>query len=181
MSITGSIPARSLSVAMTFAAGFAALSATPAAAQDAARRPVIGITVGATQFDLAGTGTEAFGAVRVQVPLTRVFILEPGVGTFSYRPYDLPAAPRHRLWFPELQVQAQVRLGSVRPYLGAGGGAALIRVDGRTEIEETLSAAAGLRVDLPAGFSAGGELRVRAVNPWTGTTADWGLSLGRRL
>jgi hypothetical protein len=47
--------------------------------------------------------------------------------------------------------------------------------------DATLSAAGGARVRLPGGWGLGGELRIRAVEPFIGTTADWGLSLIRRF
>jgi hypothetical protein len=91
------------------------------------------------------------------------------------------SAEMHGLWFPEVRVQAEARFGTVRPYLGAGGGPAVESLLGERGTDPTLSAAGGARIDLPGSWGLEGELRIRAIDPWTGTTADWGFSVIRRL
>lgn len=155
-----------------------AIVAAPAEAQPD-RRPSASLTAGLTQFDLSGTGTRSFVAVRAQLPVLRHFIAEPGIGFMSYRLHGLPGRHRVSVWLPEVQLQAELPLGGVRPYLGAGAGLALQRVSGESVTDATLSVAGGARVGLSAGWSAGGELRIRAIDPFHGTTADWGLSVIR--
>jgi hypothetical protein len=64
---------------------------------------------------------------------------------------------------------------------GLGAGSALVSTEGQRTTELTFSTVVGVRVALGGGWGLGGELRVRAVDPWTATTADFGLSISRRL
>jgi hypothetical protein len=149
-------------------------------AQDG-RRPAFAIVGGAVQYDLAGTGTRGFGGVRAQVPVMRHFVVEPGVTYMNYRLQGILQGPRVAMWFPEVQLQAELPLATVRPYLGVGAGIALTSVLDEREVDATASVAGGARVALPGGWGIGGELRVRAVDPFAGTTAEWGVVLSRRL
>lgn len=55
--------------------------------------------------------------------------------------------------------------------MGAGAGLAA-DLDGPGSTDLTLFAALGGSVRAAAGWEILGELRVRSVDPWTGTTAD---------
>jgi hypothetical protein len=151
------------------------------AGQDDTRRPAVAIIGGAVQYDLAGTGTRRFAGVRAQVPLLRPLLIEPGVTYMNYRIQGHLRGPRVAMWFPEVQLQAELPLAMVRPYLGVGAGIAVASLLDEREVEATASVAGGARVALPGGWGVGGELRVRAVDPFTGTTAEWGVFLSRRL
>jgi hypothetical protein len=157
------------------------IAAAPVAGQREARGMMATLQGGAMQYDLAGTGTRAFGAARLQVPVLRHFTVEPGVAYMNYRLQGLRQAPRIHAWFPEVQVQAELPLGGVAPYIGAGGGVAVESMLGERDAVGTASVAGGVRLNIAEGWRAGAELRVRAVDPFHGTTADWGLSLSRRL
>jgi hypothetical protein len=163
------------------AAAVLAAAAVPVDGQSPVRRPGVAVTGGISQYDLSGTGTRKFAAMRVQVPVLSHLVIEPGLGFMDYRIQGQRPAPRARLWFPEVQVQAEAQLGPVRPYLGAGGGLAVESLLGERGTEPTLSAAGGARIDLPGNWGLEGELRIRAIDPWTGTTADWGISVITRL
>lgn len=148
----------------------------PAAAQQPER--ALMVIAGPSQYDLGGTGTAPFGAVRLALPLGRTFVFEPGL---TYLSYTSQFDPRIHHILPEAQLQAQLPGETFRPYLGAGLGASLAVSEGDEVMDLTLSGAAGVRVLLGSGWMLGGELRVRVIDPWTGTTADWGFGLGRRL
>jgi hypothetical protein len=75
--------------------------------------------------------------------------------------------------------QLQVPRGSLRPYLGAGAGIAFTKEGDTTFTDFTLAGAGGLRIVASSAWSFRGELRIRAVDPWTGTTADWGFGITR--
>jgi hypothetical protein len=141
-------------------------------------RPSVSLTAGISEYDLSGTGDTLFVALRAQFPLNSFLLVEPGLG---YMKYVTQGGDARTHWFPEVQLQAELSIRRVRPYLGAGIGASYVSQDGQNETELTLSGAGGVRVDVGAGWGAGGELRVRAVDPWTGTTADFGLAVRRRL
>jgi hypothetical protein len=77
-------------------------------------------------------------------------------------------------------VQGELVLGSFRPFIGGGAGGALT-LSGTGETAATLHAVGGLRVDLNEDWGLLGELRVRAVHPWTGNTADFMFGVSREL
>src|SRR5918992_1360822 len=76
------------------------------------------------------------------LPLTGWLVIEPG---FGYMKYPSQGGSRTSLWFPEVQLQAELPLRAVRPYLGIGAGAALISAEGQRATELTFSSAAGVR------------------------------------
>jgi hypothetical protein len=135
-----------------------------------------GVVGGAAQYDLSGTGTVPFGGLRVDVvpERARYLVLEAGIHTLRY---ETQAADFHRLWFPEGSVQLQLPGRVARPYLGLGAG----HTFGSEGSAPTLSASVGSRFRVAGSWSLRTELRVRSVDPWVGTTADWGLGLSRTL
>ncbi len=85
----------------------------PATAQGSGRG-YVSVLVGPSPYDLAGTGTGlAVNAGLAWRPLARVLVIEPGIGFFNYRPQL--AADRVGFLMPEISVQAEARLGAVRP------------------------------------------------------------------
>lgn len=166
-----------------FTAAAAALLVVPsfATAQAARTAPAVGVTAGILEFDLAGTGTRMFVGARAQIPLTPLLLLEPGATYMSYRERGLAQATRHHIWFPEAQIQAQMAMGALRPYLGIGAGVALESVEGQRFTEVTLSAALGARLPIAERLQLGAEVRLRGVDPFTGSTSEFGLSAGWRL
>lgn len=168
-------------VPMIAAAGFLLAAApAPIGAQDpvsALTEPVPALTLlgGVSQYDLSGTGTTPFFAARVDVPLGRVVVLEPGI---TYLPYEEQFGVRTHHLLPEVQLQVQRPGDRFRPYLGVGVGFSRALRPGLDESELTASVAAGTRVLTLSGWLVRGELRVRAIDPWTGTTADWSLGVG---
>jgi hypothetical protein len=142
-----------------------------------ARRPAIAFLGGPSSYDLAGTGTAGFGAVRFDLPSGRALVFEPGLTVFRY---STSAGERITYLLPELGVQVQVPGGPVRPYVGGGLGFSEF-LSGRGQSDLTLHAAAGLRADVGAGWGLRGEVRVRSIDPFAGSTADFGVGLSRRL
>jgi hypothetical protein len=128
---------------MFLAAAALLLVPSIATAQAAGAAPSFGVTAGVLEFDLAGTGTRRFVGARAQIPLTALLLLKPGLIYMNHRERGLANAPRHHLWYPEAQIQAQVAVGALRPYLGIGAGVAVESVEGQRFTEATLSAALG--------------------------------------
>lgn len=147
--------------------------AAPAAAQS-----LLTVTAGPSQYDLSGTGTAPFAAIRAMLPFHAALSVEPSLGWMSY---DTQSDARSTLWFPEAQLVAHPWTGLVRPYVGAGAGLGFVSGPGDDEIETTLSVALGALFDLNDTWGVRGELRMRAIDPWVGTTADWGLGVTRRF
>lgn len=145
----------------------------PATAQGL-ERGYVSVLVGPSPYDLAGTGTGlAVNAGLAWRPLARVLVIEPGVGFFTYRPQL--AADRVGFLMPEISVQAEARLGAVRPYVGGGTGAAWRISGGSSRWDWTLHALAGLRVDLTPDWGLRGEMRLRSIDPWAANTVDLGV------
>jgi len=155
----------------------------PAIAQDGDRGSAA-VLGGVSQYDLSGTGTSAVVSLRGTTALERPLLLE---GALAYLPYTSQGSSRVHHVLPEVQAQLQWVRDGIRPYLGAGVGASFARWEaddfgdgGRTETDLTVSGAGGVRWPLGPAWAIQGELRIRAIDPWTGTTADWGLgTVGR--
>jgi hypothetical protein len=121
-------------------------------------------------------------AARVERTLGRVGILEGSL---------LVARPSQQFGdtttyvIPEVQAQAQLPLGRVAPYLGAGIGVARdFRKDvhGGTRTDVTLSAAGGLRAWVTQRFGARAELRVRGIGTrFQGSAAEFTVGAALRL
>lgn len=154
---------------------------TIAAAQDATRDPfgpALYLGGGASSYDLSGTGTAPVGSLLFAVPVSRMFVVEPAVG---YLTYDAQVGVRVHHVTPEIQLQVQRPGERVRPYLGVGVGLSWGIVEGEDATDGTLSGAAGVRVRAGSAWILRGELRVRAIDPWVGTTADWTVGAGYRF
>ena len=165
-----------LGIALTVVAVIGARTLESACAQQSSRLDV-GIAAGPTPYDLSGTGTALGAGIRAPWQVQAWLIIEPGVGFLSY---ESQFADRTSYLFPELSVQGQFRLGRARPFLGGGVGGALV-VQGEGETVETLHAVVGSRIDVSPDWVISGEIRVRAVQPWTGNTADFLVGVSRRI
>jgi hypothetical protein len=140
-------------------------------------RLALGIAAGPSPYDLAGTGTgTAAGGFLAWRP-ARGLVVEPGLTVFSYRSqFD----ERTNLVFPELSIQGELVLGRFRPFLGGGAGGAFA-LSGVPSTTVTLHAVGGARLDLSETWGLLGEMRIRAVHPWTGNTVDLLFGVSRAL
>ena len=156
------------------------MSITAASAQAQQRPPLrfaIGAVAGATQYDLSGTGTTAIVGLRAEHELRRWLVGEVALGFFRITPqFD---GSKLSYTIPEAQLQLQLPLGIVRPYLGAGGG--WVMASGQTT--GTVSGSLGTRVLVPGtGLDARAELRVRGIgSSFSGATAEWTVGLAYRF
>jgi hypothetical protein len=160
-----------------------AISTHAFAQEDANRlRPSVSLSYGLFQFDLSGTGDSRMWAARVEKPLNRFLLAEGGV---------LFARPGQQFGdtttfvVPEVQLQGQLPLGPVAPYIGGGLGMAFdLRDDqaGGTQSDVTLSVAGGLRAWFTQVLGARAELRVRGIGSrFTGSAAEWTLGAALRF
>lgn len=147
----------------------------------AQRLPEISAAVGGMQFDGSGTDRASIFALRAAVPLVSSWLL--GDASFSFAsPNETFNNMRAKIGVTEAQMQLQLPLGPVRPYLGAGAGWIhyFDNAAARSTTFPTRSAAAGLRVGFARHFGARAELRLRdwkGQRPGTGSTtggsAEW--------
>ena len=129
---------------------------------------------GPSPYDLSGTGTGFAAALEFNWRPTPGLVIEPGMTYFTYQSQF--SQQIHYL-MNELSVQGELPLGRVRPFLGGGAGFAQV-IEENEEVVATLHAVVGLRVDLSRSWAVRGEMRARAIRPWTGNTLDilFGLS-----
>lgn len=169
---------RGRTLALLAAAAAALSTASPVAGQET-MDALAGLVGGAFQYDLDGTGTVPFGGIRLTLPMHRWVLLEPAL---TYAAYENDAGANIPLLIPEAQVQGRWTLGRVDPFVGVGlGGVFDLREDrgGKDLVVSTLSAAAGARARLGRGWSARAELRVRGVDDFAGSAAEWTLGIAR--
>jgi hypothetical protein len=166
-------PRPSILLAAVLLAGSASVHV--ASAQQGPRpRFGIGLVAGPAQFDMSGTGTTAFGALRADQELTSWLVLEQSLGVL--RP-DEQTLTRRTYLMPELQLQTQATFGNVRPYLGLGVGY-LHAISGDSRNYGVASGSVGARTALSPSLDLRSELRVTGQ---AATLAQWTLGVSRRF
>ena len=155
----------------------AALMAFPGAGDARAQEippPAVALTLGLSQYDLSGTGTESTIALRIDLPMSDYLYAEPG---FAYMQYRTDGGESIRHLTAEVQLQGSYPFGRWRPYLGAGAGGFfdLRKQRGGAEfVEPTVSGAGGVRVAVVSDLGARAELRVRGIGRhFGGSAAEW--------
>jgi hypothetical protein len=116
---------------------------------------------GPAEYDLSGTGWSWSVAARLDLPLGRLLLLEPGIGFFTYNSqFD----SRTSYLFPEVSLQLQYPGSSVRPYVGVGAGGAFVLEGGPgSSTEPTVHAALGLRLGVNERWGLRTEARFRNI------------------
>ncbi len=136
------------------------------------------LTVGASAYDLSGTGTGSQAGARVGVPLTRSWAVEAG-GT--YFQYESQSADNIHALLPELSARATADLGGARVFGVAGAGLGWFDMEDRNETDLTLHVGLGLDVPVRPAWGIRAEARLRSVDPWTGSMLDFGVGLRTTL
>ena len=136
----------------------------------------IGFRLGASPYDLDGTGTGFVLGPQADYALHKAFVGELAIILFDhYTTVDfggvVRATNRTRLLLPELSLQAQATMGPFQPYLFAGGGVAL-RLNGSVAGGNTLHAGIGTRLGVGEETMLRFEVRSRALRHSAGETLD---------
>ena len=132
----------------------------------------------AINYDLSGVGNAPGLAVRTTRDLSPHVVLEFR-GMFA-RP-DQQFGPS-TLFVPEAQIQYRWNVARWSPFVGVGGGAALVKSPLVSDWDGTISFSGGTTVRLTNELGLIGEMRLRGVEyRFTGTVAEWGLGLAWRL
>lgn len=135
--------------------------AAPLAAQPLS--PTLWLEAGSSEFDLSGTGTASVLNARADLEFGRFLVTEAGLGymraeqTYSDVSYAIT----------DIELQAQLPLGRVRPYLGVGVGQLLVLDETQRPLPDgvpyaspdgynasLLTASAGARIGLRGPVSA---------------------------
>lgn len=160
------------------AASAVLLLARASADAGAQERTALTVSGGPAPYDLSGTGTAWVVGAEVSRALAgRMLWVEAGTRLFSYQSQGESTITH---LFPEAGLRLQLPVGPIRPYVGAGAGASAV-VQGPGETELTLHALLGLRIAANPNWHLRPEMRVRSVDPWTGTVADFSLGVGYRF
>lgn len=151
-------------------------------ATDANRGMRLAVGGGISHFDLSGVGTAPAVFARAEVPLGRIFLIEPGV---TYLRPDQQFGFRSNFVVGEVQFQAQAPFGQLAPYIGAGVGRALDlreKENGGSIGRLSLSGALGLRFQAASRVALRSELRGHAFGrEFTASMAIWSLGIAWRL
>lgn len=123
--------------------------------------PALFVGVGAFDYSLREDGRSAMFAARLERDITTRLIGEGGV---LYTRVGSPGSRDATNYLvPELQLQAQFRMGRLAPYIGVGGGVALDFRPDSMHTNGTASASIGFRAWLSELAALRSEFRVRAV------------------
>jgi hypothetical protein len=146
-----------------------------AESQRRAPGPEWSLLIGPARYDLTSSGTGFAGQAGLAFrPVRRVLLLEPSLGYLTYRNrFGL----RDHWFFPELSIQAEVRLGMLRPFVGGGAGAGVASLVGSDRWHGALHGVTGVRLHLGRDWGGRAEVRIRAVPPWSGHTTDFGFGV----
>ena len=153
----------------------AALALFPLAARAQLPIPSLSVMGGISQYDLSGTGTTPFAAVRLTVPILFA-VAEGSLGIM--RPDE--GSGTHTYIIPEAQLQWELFPLVVKPYVGIGAGMFQTITGPGTHMSQfTGSASAGIRVGVPViGAGLRAELRVRGIGSgFGGSAAEWTAGL----
>jgi hypothetical protein len=160
------------------------------AAQEAEVIPPPTVTVVGGWFDrdqFHGEGPSSVGGLRVRFPLGRYVLLEPGVSYTSFRPDTLgvPGASSAdlQLLFLDFQIQLQLPVSRLRPYVGIGAGGAIDFRDERGSdpfLISSISASLGLALELGSRFDVLGEGRIRTLDDFDRTALVGVVGIGWR-
>jgi hypothetical protein len=154
-----------------------AAAASPALAQDKSRGDIAVSAVG-MEYDLSGVGTAPGLAIRATRDLTPHVVLEFR-GLFAKPEQQFGPST---LFVPEAQIQYRWNIARLSPFVGVGGGAALVTSALASDWDPTISFSGGTGVRLTDQLGLLGEVRLRGVKyRFTGSIAEWGLGLAWRL
>lgn len=148
-------------------------------------RPVISVSGGPTPHvfnrsfrapDDIGTseGTGFVGALRFDLYVSRVTIIEPAVGLYFYRPAD---GGERQIMLLDCGVHAGWPRGAVRPFAGVGVGTA---TPAEGAVLVSAHAVSGVRFGIGGPWSGRAELRWRTIQ-YLGTAREYTIGLGLRL
>ena len=147
-----------------------ALAACPLRAQE------LGVSAGYASYDLVGVGNTWTASLAFGHALRGPWAVSAGASVLRYG----SGADERTLVMPETGVSASVPVRSLALVVSAGGGLS-VAVRGRGETQGTIFT--GMALDIPTGgpLSLRPAARIRWVDPWAGTVADFAVGVVYRL
>lgn len=146
----------------------------PAAAQ---RTTALTVGGGAALYDLSGVGTSWAAGAELSTPVGSLMLAEVGSRLFRYE----SQGQRHVTHlFPSAGLYLDAGGRDFRAYAGGGVGLSLVP-EGPGETDLTLHAGGGFRIRIRPRWLVRPEIRVRSVDPWTGTTGEFTVGMTYRF
>jgi hypothetical protein len=157
---------------------FVAVTAIPfkASAQEAARWN-FGAAASIINYDLNGVGTTPGMVFTASRELTRHVVLE----TRGLLAWPDETFGRSTLFIPEAQLQYRWNIARFTPFVGGGGGFARRSSPFHSDWDTTLSVAGGTGIRLTDRVGVLGELRLRGIDDFAASTAEWSVGMTWRL
>jgi hypothetical protein len=151
---------------------------SPAFAQDRSWGDIAVSGVG-MEYDLSGVGTAPGLAIRATRDVSEHVVFEVR-GLFAQPNQQFGPST---LVVPEAQLQYRWNAARFSPFVGVGGGAAMVKSDFHsTDWDPTISFSGGTGVRLTDRLGLLGEVRLRGVEyRFTGSIAEWAVGLAYRL
>lgn len=152
------------------------LAGAPADA-GAQRTSALTVGGGAALYDLSGVGTSWAAGAELSAPVGGLMLAEIGGRVFRYE----SRGRRHVTHlFPSAGLYLDAGGRDFRVYTGGGLGMSLVP-EGPGGTELTLHAAGGFRIRIRPRWLVRPEIRVRSVDPWTGTTGEFTVGMTYRF
>lgn len=143
----------------------------------AQRTAALTVGGGAALYDLSGVGTSWTAGAELSAPVGSLMLAEVGSRVFRYESRDR----RHRTHlFPSAGLYLDAGGRDFRVYAGGGAGVSLVP-EGPGGTELTLHAAGGFRIRIRPRWLVRPEIRMRSVDPWTGTTGEFTVGMTYRF
>ena len=153
------------------------LGVTSTASAQESGRWDFGAAAAAVQYDLVGVGTVPGLVVRASRDLSPHVVLE----TRGLLAYPEEQSYRSTLFVPEAQLQYRWNIARFSPYIGGGGGFAMVQSPFRTDWDSTVSVGGGTGFRLTDRVGVMGELRLRGIDRFAASTAEWSVGMTWRL
>lgn len=155
----------------------AVLLAVPGGAA-AQRTTALTVGGGAALYDLSsGVGTSWAAGAELSTPVGGLMLAEVGGRIFRYE----SRGRRHVTHvFPSAGLYLDAGGRDFRAYAGGGVGMSLVP-EGPGETALTLHAGGGFRIRIRPRWLVRPEIRVRSVDPWTGTTGEFTVGMTYRF
>jgi hypothetical protein len=145
-------------------------------AQDTSRWD-FGLAAAVVNYDLSGVGTTPAAVLRTSRDLTPHVVFEAR-GLFAWPDQT---SGRSTLFIPEAQLQYRWNIARFSPFVGGGAGFARVSSPVRTDWDTTLSVAGGTGIRLTDRMGVIGELRLRGIDDFAASTAEWTVGMTWRL
>lgn len=133
----------------------------------------VGAAAGIASYDLSGTGTSGVAAIRAAWHRPAPLCIDVGTSFFWY---ETQGDESVSMLLPEAGLSLELR--PLPLWFGAGAGYS-IGVSGDPDNDLTLYGAVGLDLPFAGSWSVRPEVRIRSVDPWVGTIAEFTVGIAK--